>query len=44
MCCRCSAAVDMLMSNGDLRRKWTSAVEWLQDEIERVRFITPLHN
>lgn len=27
----------MLQSNGDLKRKWTWAVEWLNDELERVR-------
>jgi ubiquitin carboxyl-terminal hydrolase 9/24 len=26
----------MLQSNGDLKRKWTWAVEWLNDELERV--------
>lgn len=32
----CPAAVTMLQSNGDLKRKWSSAVEWLNDELERV--------
>lgn len=31
----CPAAVQMLQSNGDLKRKWSSAVEWLNDELER---------
>ena len=34
--CSCTAASDMLMSNMDLRRKWTGAVEWLHEELERV--------
>lgn len=32
----CPAAANMLQSNGDLKRKWSSAVEWLNDELERV--------
>jgi len=28
------------MSNQDLRRKWTGAVEWLHDELERVSMTT----
>jgi hypothetical protein len=35
--CSCSAATEMLMSNNDLRRKWNSAVEWLHEELERVK-------
>ncbi|KAG8178428.1 hypothetical protein JTE90_019137 [Oedothorax gibbosus] len=31
----CPAAANMLQSNGDLKRKWSSAVEWLNDELER---------
>ncbi|CAL1289008.1 unnamed protein product [Larinioides sclopetarius] len=31
----CPAAAQMLQSNGDLKRKWTNAVEWLNDELER---------
>ena len=27
----------MLQSNGELKRKWTWAVEWLNDELDRVR-------
>lgn len=27
----------MLQTNGDLKRKWTWAVYWLNDELERVR-------
>lgn len=27
--------VDLFQSNGDLKRKWTWAVEWLGDELER---------
>jgi hypothetical protein len=27
----------MLHTNGEVKRKWTLAVEWLQDELERVR-------
>lgn len=40
----CPAAVQMLQSNGDLKRKWSSAVEWLNDELERVssKFIKSL--
>lgn len=34
----CPAAVQMLQSNGDLKRKWSSAVEWLNDELERVGY------
>jgi hypothetical protein len=32
----CGPAATMLQSNGDLKRKWTWAVEWLHDELERV--------
>ncbi|XP_071033260.1 ubiquitin carboxyl-terminal hydrolase 9X isoform X5 [Parasteatoda tepidariorum] len=31
----CPAAAQMLQSNGDLKRKWVNAVEWLHDELER---------
>jgi len=31
----CGPAAQMLQSNGDLKRKWTWAVEWLNDELER---------
>ncbi|XP_052826881.1 probable ubiquitin carboxyl-terminal hydrolase FAF-X, partial [Octopus bimaculoides] len=31
----CIPAAQMLQSNGDLKRKWTWAVEWLSDELER---------
>ncbi|VDH98041.1 ubiquitin carboxyl-terminal hydrolase 9/24 [Mytilus galloprovincialis] len=31
----CRPAKEMLQSNGDLKRKWTWAVEWLNDELER---------
>ncbi|XP_064639618.1 probable ubiquitin carboxyl-terminal hydrolase FAF-X isoform X3 [Lineus longissimus] len=31
----CAPAAQMLQSNGDLKRKWTWAVEWLHDELER---------
>ncbi|XP_042614954.1 probable ubiquitin carboxyl-terminal hydrolase FAF-X isoform X2 [Cyprinus carpio] len=31
----CSVAHQILQSNGDLKRKWTWAVEWLGDELER---------
>ena len=34
--CRCRPAKEMLQGNGDLKRKWTWAVEWLNDELERV--------
>jgi ubiquitin carboxyl-terminal hydrolase 9/24 len=26
----------MLQTNGELKRKWTWAVDWLHDELERV--------
>ncbi len=32
----CEAAAQMLQSNGELKRKWTWAVEWLNDELDRV--------
>lgn len=32
---KCRTALAMLHTNADLRRKWTAAVEWLQDELER---------
>lgn len=32
----CNAALEMLLGNIDLRRKWNGAVEWLHDELERV--------
>ncbi|ROT75033.1 USP9X protein variant [Penaeus vannamei] len=31
----CPAAQQMLHSNGDLKRKWTWAVDWLNDELDR---------
>ncbi|XP_070258877.1 ubiquitin carboxyl-terminal hydrolase 9X isoform X2 [Myotis yumanensis] len=31
----CSVGYQILQSNGDLKRKWTWAVEWLGDELER---------
>ncbi|XP_036281525.1 probable ubiquitin carboxyl-terminal hydrolase FAF-X isoform X4 [Pipistrellus kuhlii] len=31
----CSVGNQILQSNGDLKRKWTWAVEWLGDELER---------
>ncbi|KAK6325421.1 hypothetical protein J4Q44_G00047630 [Coregonus suidteri] len=31
----CTVAYQILQSNGDLKRKWTWAVEWLGDELER---------
>jgi len=33
---RCAQAGQMLQSHGDLKKKWTYAVEWLNDELERV--------
>ncbi|CAH1782281.1 unnamed protein product [Owenia fusiformis] len=33
----CLPAQQMLQSNGDLKRKWSWAVEWLNDELERQR-------
>ncbi|XP_049853945.1 probable ubiquitin carboxyl-terminal hydrolase FAF-X isoform X1 [Schistocerca gregaria] len=32
---KCRAALQMLHTNGELKRKWALAVEWLQDELER---------
>ena len=32
----CAPAASMLQTNGDLKRKWTTAVYWLNDELERV--------
>ena len=32
---QCAAARAMLEGAGDLKRKWTWAVEWLHDELER---------
>ena len=37
LCSRCAPAATMLQTNGDLKRKWTWAVYWLNDELERVR-------
>lgn len=31
----CPAAMHMLHTNGEMKRKWTAAVEWLNDELER---------
>lgn len=31
----CAPAAEMLQSNGDVKRKWSWAVEWLNDELER---------
>jgi len=31
----CAPAAQMLQTNSDLKRKWTWAVEWLNDELER---------
>ena len=33
---RCIPAAQLLQSHGDLKKKWTYAVEWLNDELERV--------
>lgn len=33
--CSCAPAAEMLQSNGDVKRKWSWAVEWLNDELER---------
>lgn len=35
----CLAAQQMLNSNGDLKRKWTWAVDWLNDELERRPYV-----
>ncbi|XP_023706840.1 probable ubiquitin carboxyl-terminal hydrolase FAF-X isoform X1 [Cryptotermes secundus] len=32
---KCRPANQMLHTNGEVKRKWTLAVEWLQDELER---------
>lgn len=32
----CQTASNMLQSNGDLKRKWISAVNWLNKELEKV--------
>ncbi|KAJ9591427.1 hypothetical protein L9F63_002033, partial [Diploptera punctata] len=32
---KCRPAHQMLHTNGEVKRKWTLAVEWLQDELER---------
>lgn len=32
----CRPAHQLLHTNGEIKRKWTLAVEWLQDELERV--------
>lgn len=32
---KCRTALALLHNNGDIRRKWTAAVEWLQDELDR---------
>ncbi|KAK3094503.1 hypothetical protein FSP39_002606 [Pinctada imbricata] len=34
----CRPAAEMLQSNGDLKRKWSWAVEWLNDELERRQY------
>lgn len=34
---RSRVALALLHSNADLTRRWVSAVEWLHDELERVR-------
>lgn len=31
----CEVAYKLLMNNGDLKKKWTWAVEWLSDELDR---------
>ncbi|XP_074657837.1 ubiquitin carboxyl-terminal hydrolase 9X-like [Tubulanus polymorphus] len=36
----CQPAAQMLQTNGDLKRKWTWAVEWLHDELERRHYST----
>jgi hypothetical protein len=33
---KCRPANQMLHTNEEVKRKWTLAVEWLQDELERV--------
>ena len=32
----CERALRLVQENIDLRKKWSSAVEWLSDELERV--------
>ncbi|XP_076067071.1 ubiquitin carboxyl-terminal hydrolase-like faf isoform X3 [Oratosquilla oratoria] len=36
----CPAAHQMLNSNGDLKRKWSWAVDWLNDELDRRPYAT----
>ena len=37
-------ALTMLQTNHEITRKWTSAVEWLQDELERQRSVSSQYN
>ena len=37
----CPAARNILMSHGDLKRKWSWSVEWLHEELERGGQRTP---
>jgi hypothetical protein len=41
---QCAAARHLLMSNGDLKRKWSWSVEWLHEELERGGQRTPYTN
>lgn len=34
----CRPALQLLHSNAEFKQKWTLAIEWLQDELERVMF------
>lgn len=33
---KCNSAQHILYASGDLKQKWSSAVEWLHEELERV--------
>nr|CAD7435986.1 unnamed protein product [Timema monikensis] len=41
---KCRTAHQMLHSNVEIKRKWMVAVEWLQDELERVRGSYPCNS
>lgn len=36
--CSCERSLKMVQENTELKKKWSSSVEWLTDELERVRY------
>lgn len=36
---KCRAAHQFLFQNAELKKKWLHAIDWLQDELEKVKFM-----